>query len=333
MDINTGDLVKRLRKESHSPMANKIALAIAKNFGKTEAIAKFGIKLGIGINKTLNSNTLRFLTSSIRSLHVPFPIWLNSLSNTSKSSNYSQLESNSKVVYFPTCIDRMMGGNKKHINLTNTFISVCQKSEIQVLIENNSGLCCGQSFSSKGYSDAAAYAASQLIGSLWIQTKQGKYPVVMDTTSCAYTITKASPLLNSEDQAKLKMLKILDVTEFVSDTILPKIKIVNKKKSIALHPVCSLEKMKLKAKLVEVAMACADEVLVPQHAGCCGMAGDRGFFFPELTNAATKLEADEIKASTCEGHYSTGRTCEIALSEATGKEYVSLLYLLDEVSE
>jgi D-lactate dehydrogenase len=62
------------------------------------------------------------------------------------------------------------------------------------------------------------------------------------------------------------------------------------------------------------------------------MAGDRGFFFPELTNAATKMEADEIRATSCDGHYSTGRTCEIALTEATGKEYVSLLYLLDEVS-
>ena len=81
-----------------------------------------------------------------------------------------------------------------------------------------------------------------------------------------------------------------------------------------------------------MAKACAEEVIVPEKAGCCGMAGDRGFFYPELTTGATQLEAEEIKTLNCEGHYSTGRTCEIALTEATGKEYVSLLYLLDEVS-
>jgi D-lactate dehydrogenase len=90
--------------------------------------------------------------------------------------------------------------------------------------------------------------------------------------------------------------------------------------------------MKLKGKLLQVAKVCADEVIVPEKAGCCGMAGDRGFFFPELTKGATQMEAEEIISSNCEGHYSTGRTCEIALTEATGKEYVSLLYLLDEVS-
>jgi D-lactate dehydrogenase len=66
------------------------------------------------------------------------------------------------------------------------------------------------------------------------------------------------------------------------------------------------------------------------HAGCCGMAGDRGFLFPELTGAATRPEASEINQNPYEGYYSTSRTCEIAMSDAVGKNYHSILYLVDE---
>jgi D-lactate dehydrogenase len=72
---------------------------------------------------------------------------------------------------------------------------------------------------------------------------------------------------------------------------------------------------------------------MPFYSKCCGMAGDRGFYFPELTASATQLESGEVKQSNYEGYYSSSRTCEMALSEAVGKNYESILKLLDEVSE
>jgi D-lactate dehydrogenase len=63
------------------------------------------------------------------------------------------------------------------------------------------------------------------------------------------------------------------------------------------------------------------------------MAGDRGFYFPELTESATKPEADEVKQKDYDGYYSSSTTCEMALSEAVGKEYESILKLLDETSD
>jgi len=60
------------------------------------------------------------------------------------------------------------------------------------------------------------------------------------------------------------------------------------------------------------------------------MAGDRGFIFPELTASATKPEAMEVQKNNYEGYYSSGKTCEIALSDAVGKNYESVLYLADE---
>lgn len=48
---------------------------------------------------------------------------------------------------------------------------------------------------------------------------------------------------------------------------------------------------------------------------CCGMAGDRGMRFPELTAAA--CQHVNLQEDVSDG-YSNSRTCEIAVSNATG---------------
>jgi D-lactate dehydrogenase len=90
--------------------------------------------------------------------------------------------------------------------------------------------------------------------------------------------------------------------------------------------------MNLSGKLEGIARACSREVVVPFHAGCCGFAGDRGFLFPELTEAATRREADELQSNRHDGYYSTSRTCEIGMTRATGHVYRSYLYLLEQAT-
>jgi D-lactate dehydrogenase len=63
------------------------------------------------------------------------------------------------------------------------------------------------------------------------------------------------------------------------------------------------------------------------------MAGDRGFYYPGLTAAATRKEAEEVLAVEYDGYYSSGKTCEMSISKTVAKNYRSILYLLDEVSE
>jgi len=81
-----------------------------------------------------------------------------------------------------------------------------------------------------------------------------------------------------------------------------------------------------------VAQACADTVVVPRDAGCCGFAGDRGFTHAELTASATKHEAKEVKAQTFDGYYASSRTCEIGMTRSTGQVYRSFLYLLESAT-
>jgi D-lactate dehydrogenase len=66
--------------------------------------------------------------------------------------------------------------------------------------------------------------------------------------------------------------------------------------------------------------------------GCCAFAGDRGLLFPELTQSATEKESAEVISREYAGHYSSNIPCEIGMSEATGREYVSIAYLVEQAS-
>lgn len=60
------------------------------------------------------------------------------------------------------------------------------------------------------------------------------------------------------------------------------------------------------------------------------MAGDRGMRYPELTAGATQELA---LPSNCTDGYSTSRTCEMALSNASGLNFRGLVYLIDEATK
>ncbi|RYE53651.1 MAG: (Fe-S)-binding protein, partial [Sphingobacteriales bacterium] len=60
--INTGDLVKRLRNENHSPLANTIALQVSRHFKAVEAAARFALTAGSGLNKLLGRRAMPNLT-------------------------------------------------------------------------------------------------------------------------------------------------------------------------------------------------------------------------------------------------------------------------------
>ncbi|NNF83625.1 MAG: hypothetical protein HKM29_00540, partial [Deltaproteobacteria bacterium] len=69
-------------------------------------------------------------------------------------------------------------------------------------------------------------------------------------------------------------------------------------------------------------------VVVPDRVGCCGVAGDRIFFFPELNESALSELRDGLPAG-CRSGYSSSRACEIGLSLQSGLPYQSIAYLVD----
>ncbi len=338
VDINTGDLVKRLRRENHSAAANKIALFVAKHFKAMEWGARAALKMGFGINKLFGKNAMMNITRGVRKLIPAIPLWSKEISFPPDTSviksvgSTVQIAGENAIVYFPACITRMLGTYEgKDKNLMETFMSICKKTGIQVLVlENISGTCCSQIFSSKGFKDAHRFTANNIVTQLWHASKQGSLPVVMDVSSCAYTLHTIRPVLSDENKIKYDRLTILDSVEFLHDRVMPVATVKNLQTNIVLHPVCSLEKMKTTHKFIRLAQHFAKGVTVPANSGCCGMAGDRGFLFPELTAAATQAEAHEVNEQKYSGYYSSTKTCEMAMSAAVKENYQSILYLVDE---
>lgn len=332
VDINTGELVKRLRKESHSNTANNVAKFIANQFLITEKSVRFALYTSKIINKIFGFNTMLLLTKNIKKIVPQFPLWTNQLVLNSNFECKNNVQSDTKIVYFSACINRIMGSLDGK-SIQESFYSLCQKSNIEIITPKQvEGNCCGQPFSSKGFKDAFAVKANDTIALLYEISNHGNIPIVMDLSSCTQTLINCKSVLYQDNISKFEALTIFDITDFILKEIMPKLTIISKKESITLHPVCSLQKMGNHDNFVKTANMCATTVHIPASAGCCGMAGDRGFIFPELTKSATAREAAEVSLCQTNGYYSSSKTCEIALSEATNQNYQSMVRLVDEVS-
>jgi D-lactate dehydrogenase len=330
VNINTGELIKRLRRENHSASANKMAMRVAKNFSAVERLVKMALYSGNAFNFITGGKGMYFITSSIKKIVPSFPLWIKSLSKpVSIKANETD---DADAVYFPTCITRMMGADKENAKpISEVIQSVCSKAGVKLFIaQNNNGVCCGQLFSSKGFIPAYTHTVNQTIDLLWQRTKQGKLPILMDVTSCTYSLQHAEPYLSEENKQRYQQMQFVDSIDFAADYLLPKLKAKNQKSKIVFHPVCTTHKMNNMHKLKKIGEHCSHEAVVPFNSGCCGMAGDRGFYYPSLTSAATKNEATEVNSSNYDGYYSSGKTCEMSLYDATGKNYQSIFYLLDE---
>ncbi|RZK48215.1 MAG: FAD-binding oxidoreductase [Pedobacter sp.] len=336
VDINTGALVKRLRKENHSPIANKIAVWTSHNFGLVANSVKFLLKVGQLINRVFGKNSMLHLTQAFRKVIPAFPLWSNQLNISSSTTDGLKLANvgEFQVIYYPSCISRVMGGSQAGKPDTMTiFKQVAEKAGIGFrLPQSINQSCCGQIYSSKGFSPAYQERVNQTVADLYIDTEGGKLPVVIDFTSCTHTLRDCRPALSVENQAKFDALNLLDTIEFAADYLVPRLNPTKKLEKVVLHPVCSAQKMGIDIKFMKVAKHFAEHVEVPFAAGCCGMAGDRGFLVPELTASATFKEASEVKRANYDGYYSTAKTCEMAMSEAVGKNYESILYLIAETS-
>jgi D-lactate dehydrogenase len=242
---------------------------------------------------------------------------------------------NAHVVYFPSCVSRVVGPHDGagEASVVELLARVAERAGAPVWIPDDvPGTCCGMPFSSKGFRAAHEIAVNRAVERMWRWSNEGELPVVLDTSPCTVTLKQARTELRPMNRVRFDSLTILDGIELAERLLANGLKPVRRKGSVVLHPVCSVHKMELVDRLDAVARACADEVLVPIDAGCCGFAGDRGLTHPELTAAAMRVEASEVQTGEHDGYYSSSRTCEIGLSRATGRSYRSLWSLLDDVT-
>lgn len=327
--INTGDLVKKLRTAKYEKFT-PIAKWTADHFSTTTAIARGGLRANQLASQVIGAPTVGKLTNGLRSLTKgSTPIWYpeyptanqHSLSNTA----FPITATEKKVVYMPSCASRNMGQQADAPDqrpLTEVTLSLIKKAGYEVIIPAQlSNQCCGMPYDSKGMNEIATNKAKQLEEVLWQASREGTYPVLMDTSPCAK---------RSIEQFS-QPIEVLEPTGFVSKYLLPHLDITPLNETVMLHVTCSSRRMGLENAMITLANACTSRVIVPEHIQCCGWAGDKGFTTPELNAAAVHPLKAQVP-SDCQRGFSNSRTCEIGLSHHSGIPYQSILYLVDEAS-
>jgi D-lactate dehydrogenase len=327
--INTGDMIKCLRIDSHSSFEQKIALVVSRNFKMFEKVTGYLLKLFSLLTRVISIGKINSVIEFVFKLKIiPFKYTLNEFMGKPKKLKSTKVI-NAEYIYFPCCVSRMMGQPKNDKSLSEVIIELSEKARVSISIPDGiSSYCCGTIFSSKGYDKAYQNSANKIIKWLWIESNHGEKPIIFDSTSCFQTIMKSQNSLSENNSQKWEKMYFVDSTEFIADTIIDKLKITKKSEKVVLHPTCSSVKLSIDNKLKLIAEKCSDVVVIPQNIGCCGMAGDRGMIYPELSKSATLDEMEELSGLEANGYYSSNITCEIGMSVSTGKKYRSIAYMV-----
>ena len=221
------------------------------------------------------------------------------------------------AVYFPSCLQTMFAPTGQGV--FSAFNELCVRAGVPVSLLDAEGLCCGSPWRAKGYTDGYYTMQRRVRSALkW----GGDATIVVDASSCTDALARMTEGWTPT---------VVDVVTFAAEQLLPRLEVTRSLPSLVLHPTCSSTRMDVNDDLRRIAEFISDEVTVPPSWGCCGFAGDRGLLHPELTESATRDQAAEVKDGFF-AYASLNRTCEIAMSRATGRTYVHILELLAEAT-
>lgn len=226
-----------------------------------------------------------------------------------------------KVVYFPSCINQMMGLPKHRHSvdkpLVEEMVALLDKAGYEVIFpENMSALCCGTIWESKGMPEIADHKTAELEEALWKASDEGRYPVLCDQSPCLHRM-----------KHKIKKMRLYEPSGFILAFLKDRLDFHQTDTPVAIHLTCSMRLMGKTDKMLELARMCSTNVIVPEGVGCCGFAGDKGMTHPELNSYALRKLKSQVKGIPV--GYSNSRTCEIGLSSNSGIPYVSIAYLVN----
>ncbi|MGV1048914.1 MAG: FAD-binding and (Fe-S)-binding domain-containing protein [Solirubrobacterales bacterium] len=307
--IDTGALVKELRHAEHSERAERIALGQARHWGLAEGASRFGLRVGGPIARRTRRGR--------------------GLPGAASSKLPSTLHTGAAAVYVPSCTNRIFAGSP-----VEAMVEVSARAGLPVWIPDDVvGSCCGLPWSSKGFAEAHRHKANEMVERLWRWSGEGALPIVIDAASCTNAVADpGAGVLTEPNAERLAKLEIVDSVSWAHDRLLPWLEVAEKVGSATVHPTCATRHMGLALRLKALAGALAEDVYVAPSATCCGFAGDRGISHPELTESATRPQAEELAGRRFDARLSNNRTCEIGLQRATGEPYESILILLERLT-
>ncbi|RKT31502.1 D-lactate dehydrogenase [Microbacterium sp. AG1240] len=325
--INTGALVKRLRRENAHPVTAGAWQAASAGWGATTRVGS----LALSAAKRIPTPVVAAATTVGRALlgEDAVPAYTGDLPGGGPSrgrlrGSVGAGGGEPVGVYVPACVNSMFGPAGDGLGVTTAFTRLLERAGVRLVVPDEiESLCCGTPWSSKGYAAGGDLNAGRTTAAIRKASENGRLPVVVDASSCTEGFIHT---LRGENIA------VVDAVTFAAREILPRLETTPVVDSLVLHPTCSSVQLGLDGDVRTLAEAAAGEVTVPDAWGCCAFAGDRGMLHPELTASATRGEADEVRAMRADAHASCNRTCELGMTRATGEDYQHILELLEKAS-
>ena len=331
VDINTGDLVRRLRQEARNGLEKMAWNSLSTGWGLVSRVGGVAMSLARSMPSALPIAATKVGRALLGRDTVP--LYGGDLpGGGSARPKAVPTTSESELVFFSACITTMFGPAKESHGVSRAFLELCARADVRWSVpEDLSSMCCGTPWKSKGYSSGYERMSSRVLPALLVASDGGRIPIVCDAASCTEGL-ETMKRLAVEAVGDYAALRFVDAIEFVHDRVLPKLTVSSPVSSLTVHTTCSTAQLGIDDAMVNIARRVADEVHLPIDSGCCAFAGDRGLLHPELTASATKAEATEVMAREYAAYASANRTCEIGMSRATGQSYRQLLEVLEEAT-
>ncbi|MEV8447072.1 FAD-binding and (Fe-S)-binding domain-containing protein [Streptomyces parvus] len=339
--IDTGAMMKGFRHRRHTPREERIAALTAKNFRAVEVAARLAVAAADTVGDRVGDAPLQAVTRLARKAVRPdlVPEWLPQIPGAAARKLPDTARVGASAVYYPACVNRIFAGPDDGdagpaLSLAEAVVAVSGRAGRPVWIpEDVTGTCCATIWHSKGYDAGNRIMANRIVEAAWGWTAGGTLPLVVDASSCTLGIAEeVVPYLTEDNRALHRELTVVDSLVWAAEELLPHLTVFRTAGSAVLHPTCSMEHLGDVGQLRALAEACAQEVVVPDDAGCCAFAGDRGMLHKELTDSATAKEAAEVGRRPYDAYLSANRMCEIGMERATGHPYRSALIELEHAT-
>ncbi|TKB47309.1 FAD-binding oxidoreductase [Ferrimonas sediminicola] len=325
VDNNMGMLVRQLRTDLIDSTAQKVLDFQANHFGKVNAVLSTGFNVLHGIHKLTGSTVTGKIMDLGRKVSKEVPYWDPSFPKGSNLPSPQAAVGNDKprVVYFPACGGRTFGATPEDpddTTLPDVMVALLERAGYQVLVPGNTRqLCCGQMWESKGDYKNADFKRNEMVQALKEMTDDGRIPVIIDALSCTKRTLQDSDI----------DFKILDAVDFIHDELMDRLPPSRKKGAVALHVGCSATHMGAGAKMEAIVNRYAEEIVRPEGIICCGFAGEKGLYKPEINASALRHLKERLPSEISEGYYAN-RMCEMGLTRQSGISYRHLAYLVEE---